>query len=65
VVSFELKRPRAARGWLHYASKGLCFGFFGGMDGCGGSPLKSMILIFETPQAYSVNFDVTLSGDFL
>jgi hypothetical protein len=65
VVSFELKRPRAARGWLHYASKGLCFGFFGGMDGRGGSPLKSMILIFETPQAYSVNFDVTLSGDFL
>jgi hypothetical protein len=35
------------------------------MDGRGGSPLKSMILIFETPQAYSVNFDVTLSGDFL
>ena len=93
VVSFELMRPRAARGWLHYsvrplkggsegsghvrlgrfgtaslfidnASKGLCFGFFEGMEGCGGSPLKSMILIFETPQAYSVNFKVTLSGDW-
>ena len=45
------------------APAGLCFGCFMGAKGCGGSPVKSMILIFETPQAYSVAFDVTLSGD--
>jgi hypothetical protein len=96
VMAFELKRPRVARGWVHYsvkplkgsskgrsagsghvklgrfgtaslfidnASAGLCFGFYGGGKPCELSAAERMILIFETPRTYAVNFNVTLRGD--
>jgi hypothetical protein len=57
----RLGRFGTASLFIDNAKEGLCFGF--GAPCFPGFTPPRMILIFETPSAYSVNFNVTLSGD--